>query len=283
MSNLWIPRDFRDPDKVTENLPGKPLAIGWGGTGIAAADLASLKNYLGISASDEARVSRVPLRRLQATDPTAAAGFDVFGLPAPTVATPGGALSHVSVAAGSFVRLIDDSSTPLPAELSISRAVQRRWDPDIVFTFRPQVAVTGTVGRLWVGLTNDLNLSSYDTLAGIVGVGRVAAFRFHGSLDAAAGGTFSCMTADNTSDQRVQGTVSFINDGANSVRIRYAGASTWEFSVYDYTAGEWVVEAQIVATIAASDTMYPYIAIERTAAIAGNRNLEISSIDLVMS
>lgn len=281
MSSEWIPKERIDPAlHGSETLTPVPLSTLWGGTGVSAANLAALKSYLGISGASVGAGIK-PLRRLQVVDPSSAAGFDRIGLPAPTILTPGGAISRVVFATGSYIRLTDDSSVPSPASITIPQDVQRRWNPDITFVFKPQVTIASPYGRLWVGLSSTA-LAPYDDLSTLVGAQYAAAFRFHGNLDTGTG-TFKCFTVDGTSQQQVQGTVPFINDGFNAVRIRHTGGGTWEFSVYNSTTGDWTVEASITAAIGTSDVMQPYIGLVRMGAVGGNKTLEVKMVDLQMS
>ncbi len=88
-----------------------------------------------------------PTRRLQAkpygTD------FDVTGLTAPTISTPGAAATTYQDAEGSWVRLYQDASASrAPAMIDFGFCSQRRWDPEVIVSFFGLLPSS----RVWIGL-----------------------------------------------------------------------------------------------------------------------------------
>ncbi len=299
MSNLWIPRDFRDPEKVTENLPGKPLALDWGGTGVAATDLAALKTYLGIGGASDNLSSRMyPLRRVQATS-TVTAAMDTIGesaiTPTYVSGSPGTPIAPVTAnnVDGSFLKLVDDAydvGGPYFAAVNFQMLVQRRWAPDAVFVFKPQIvlpsaSVPRSGGRLWVGF-------SPGPISALTPPANTAALRWNPIETGAPpviSGDWEPFTVTNGGavTQGAATGVSGSNDGLNAVRIRCTdpATGTWEFSCYDFGTAEWIILSTQTGGPNLTTTLVPFISMGRQAAEADialrYKTLEVKVMDLV--
>jgi hypothetical protein len=195
--------------------------------------------------------------------------FDSFGLPTATIDTPGGAAANLADINGSYVSLLYDATTPLPAGIVIPSCTQRRWEPELIVVFRGNLVD----GRLWVGLfTGDPAASN--TLGSIIGAG----VRVDASSD---GNLYQFATSDGTTQTTVATAQAPAGNAIQAIRVRYLDATQgWECAFYDFTNNVWANHRTQAATgPLAATTLSAYVRLAKSTSTT-NRAVSVKSVSL---
>lgn len=239
------------------------------GSGLSDMDLSLEAKGAGrlVAVSDPIPQTMKPSRKLQAVPNMD--GFLNSGLPVPQINSPGSAPVTYADTNGSWVRLVSEGASQLPAYVRIPSCTQRRWDPEVVFVFEASF----TAMRVWLGFFSS-SPTGVDTLGAIKGVG----VHFNQSIDA---NSYHFILSDGASEVNVDTNVGPAGNAYQAIRIRSLGSNNWDVGFGSVVDGAWTWFTYQTngAGLALSDNLDLWILMESTAADS-NKNLAIKVIDL---